>query len=115
MRILLIEDDPDVLAMMEVVLTMELPGAAIASTSDASEAMRIARHECPDVVVLDSGVPGMSTEELAGELKDLLPSGKLVLYSALDRAALDERSKALGLPAFQKGQLRELLGHIRGI
>jgi DNA-binding response OmpR family regulator len=112
-RILVIEDDPDVLEMIQLAFSAELPEAQASYTDDATEAMRIARRDCPDVIVVDSGVPGMTTEELATELRDLLPDSKLLLYSALDRVALDERASALGLPAFRKEQLGKLVAYIR--
>jgi DNA-binding response OmpR family regulator len=112
-KILVVEDDSDVVSMMELALSSDLPDAEATMVDEAHEAVGIAEREQPDFIVLDSGVAGLSTEDLVMRLSAVAPNSRVVLYSAVDRATLEQKSKMLGVPAFPKGSLRGLIEYIR--
>lgn len=64
---LVVEDDPTV---SEVVTKyLERDGFMVTSTADGLEALRIAEHEAPDLVVLDLMLPGIDGHEVFRRLR----------------------------------------------
>jgi CheY-like chemotaxis protein len=56
-RVLLLEDSPDVLYLLQ--LELEYLGYEVDAAADAHEALRAAQQTRPDVIVSDLGMPGM--------------------------------------------------------
>ena len=63
--ILVVEDDPDVLALIEGLLTAE--GFRVSTAGDGLEALTAARRERPDVIVLDLMMPRMNALQFRAE------------------------------------------------
>ncbi len=63
--ILVVEDDPDVLALIEGLLTAE--GFRVATAGDGLEALAVARRERPDLIVLDLMMPRMNALQFRAE------------------------------------------------
>ncbi|HVF74282.1 MAG TPA: response regulator [Acidimicrobiales bacterium] len=83
LRILLVDDEPDILLLLQAMLTAptwEIVGKA----SGGADALRIATAVNPDVAVVDYMMPGMHGMELAQRLKDVHPNCFVVLFSAYD-------------------------------
>lgn len=83
LRILLVDDEPDILLLLQAMLTAptwEIVGKA--ASGDA--ALRIATHMKPDVAVVDYMMPGMHGLEVAERLKKVQPECEVVLFSAYD-------------------------------
>ncbi len=57
-RILVVDDDADILAGMET--TLSQTGAEITTASDGNEAIKQCKEQDPDLVVLDMGLPKRS-------------------------------------------------------
>jgi DNA-binding NarL/FixJ family response regulator len=79
----LVDDDPDVLVMLQAVLTnrtLDVVGLA----GSGEDAVRVAGAIVPDVAVVDYMMPGMNGFETATRLKAVCPDCKIVLFSALD-------------------------------
>ena len=60
--ILVVDDDEPILGLMKNILREFAFQAVTASTG--SEALAIARERCPDLLLLDKNMPGMSGEEV---------------------------------------------------
>src|SRR5690242_9926086 len=56
-RVLLLEDSPDVLYLLQVEL--ECSGYEVEAVMDAGDALRAAKRTRPDIIVSDLGLPGM--------------------------------------------------------
>jgi DNA-binding response OmpR family regulator len=56
-RVLVIEDDPDIRAMMTEALECE--GYDVAQAPDGAEGLRVAREQAPDLILLDLMMPVM--------------------------------------------------------
>lgn len=84
-RILVADDDPEILAMLQTRLAKR--GYKISTASDGHAALELARKERPDVMLLDVMMPGKSGWEVARALKhDAATQGiKIVMVSAMDR------------------------------
>jgi CheY-like chemotaxis protein len=83
LRILLVDDEPDILLLLQAMLTAptwEIVGKAC----DGADALRIATSMAPDVAVVDYMMPGMHGMELAERLKEVDTDCFVVLFSAYD-------------------------------
>jgi DNA-binding response OmpR family regulator len=63
--ILVVEDDPDILKLMEAALGGE--GYRVATAEDGAEALAAARRERPDLIVLDLMLPRMNALQFRAE------------------------------------------------
>ena len=70
-RLLLIDDDPDVLRILEQILKSN--GYALQSTTVVGEALRLLREEHFDAVLCDFWMPGFSGKDFYLYLKEKLP------------------------------------------
>jgi two-component system CheB/CheR fusion protein len=68
-RILLVDDSPDVLETMTLLLEMEQ--AEVVAMSDATQALEIAKRQVFDVVVSDVSMPGMDGHQFIKMLRKL--------------------------------------------
>ena len=60
--VLIVEDDPDIALMMS--LSLGIAGNQVAAVSSGAAALEEMAAACPDVLVLDLGLPGMGGEEV---------------------------------------------------
>src|SRR5438105_266727 len=67
-RILVVDDDPGVGALLVHGLTGE--GFAVSLSCDGAEALEQARVERPDLILLDVDLPGMQGDEVCRRLKN---------------------------------------------
>src|SRR5437588_8786501 len=86
LRVLLVDDDADVLVMLQAVLTSRTIDVVGLATS-GEDAVRVASAIAPDVAVVDYMMPGLTGFETATRLKALRPDCMVVIFSALDLEA----------------------------
>ena len=67
-RILVVEDEPDIAALIGYQLTRA--GFRVETTLNGVEALRAVARDIPDLIVLDRMLPGISGDEVLGRLKD---------------------------------------------
>jgi len=119
-RILVVDDEPQILRFLEPAL--EASGYATLNAGTGREALRLAANAAPDCVILDLGLPDMDGKEVLTKLRAFSKAPVIVL-SARDREA--EKIAALDLGAddyvekpFAIGELlarlRVALRHARG-
>jgi two-component system alkaline phosphatase synthesis response regulator PhoP len=82
-RILVVDDDPEIVAMLNMRLTKR--GYKVTTANDGHEALEIAKKELPDIVLLDVMMPGKSGWEVARALKQdpATHAVKIVMVSAI--------------------------------
>jgi adenylate cyclase len=80
--ILVVDDDPVILRLLEV--NFEMEGFIVRTAGDGREGCDAARAEAPDIIVSDVMMPRMSGIELVAELKgdDATASIPIILLSA---------------------------------
>jgi len=83
LRVLLVDDEPDMLALLGAVVTAQ-SWEVIGRATHGSDAIRVAERIEPDVALVDYRMPGMNGVELAGRLKSLWPHIEIVMFSAMD-------------------------------
>jgi two-component system, cell cycle response regulator DivK len=105
-RILVVEDNPA--NMKLTTLLLHSAGHAVLSAVDAETALRLARGEQPDLILMDIQLPGMdgltATTILKGDpATACIP---VVALSALAMKADEERSQTAGCDAYIAKPLR---------
>jgi len=95
LRVLLVDDDADVLVMLQAVLTSRSLDVVGLATSGA-DAEKVAAAIAPDVAVVDYMMPGMTGLETAARIKALRPQCVVIIFSALpELAAVAEEHPAV--------------------
>jgi CheY-like chemotaxis protein len=85
LRILAVEDEPEVLDVLRAMLTAA--GHTVVTAASAREALELFARETVDVVVTDLGMPGMTGMALAAELKSQRPVPVVLLTGWADELA----------------------------
>lgn len=91
MRILLVDDNPDQLRMLHVLITGL--GHEVRVASSGLSAIEVARSFKPELAFIDLALPTMGGHEVARILKDEFPSARL--YAMTARGGDEEREKSL--------------------
>ncbi len=79
-RILIVDDDPDVLAVMDQALKAE--GAITKCCSDGNSAVALCESEKPELIVLDMMLPKRSGFLVLEHVKNLDNSPKVIMVTA---------------------------------
>jgi CheY-like chemotaxis protein len=87
-KLLLVDDNPMVLNMLEHALT---PFARVASAGDAADALLKAVDDPPELVVCDYRMPGMDGRQLVEKLKSRPATANFSAILMASRADIDER------------------------
>jgi DNA-binding NarL/FixJ family response regulator len=80
--VLLVDDDPDIRNLLEIMLEEDGRFRVAGHASDGAEAVRLAEAELHDVVVLDLQMPGMDGLTALPLLRKCLPDARIVVVSA---------------------------------
>jgi len=95
-RILVVDDEPDVVEVIELTFNLQWSGSEVIAAADGESALKVFQAEQPDVVVLDVGLPGMSGFEVCRRLRAISDVPILMLTV---RGEEMERLKGLELGA----------------
>ena len=111
-RVLVIEDNEDTRDSLRVLL--ELEGHSVATAEDGPQGLTFLLDECPDVAIIDIGLPGLSGFELARRSRRAGYAGQLLALSGhtsdADRAhALRNGFDAYLPKPFDASRLRRLM------
>ncbi|MEW1834677.1 response regulator [Microbacterium sp. NPDC079995] len=95
-RILLIEDDPDVAALVDV--SLEAAGLEFTTVADGDSGLRAALESQPDLIILDWMLPGLSGLDicLAVRSDPRLDATPILMLTAKARPADVERARQAG-------------------
>jgi DNA-binding response OmpR family regulator len=99
-RILVADDDPVILRLLEVNLGLE--GFEVETANRGEDAVERARQIQPDVVILDVMMPGMTGYDVAGRLKEDPSTAAIpiVFLSARTQEEDRVRGRELGVAAY---------------
>ena len=94
--VLLVDDDPVILKLLQV--NFEMEGYDVITASDGVEGLEMARAEQPDIILLDIMMPKMDGLEVTRHLKadENLKSIPIVLLSAKAQASDVQAGKDAG-------------------
>lgn len=71
MKILVVDDEPDVVEVVRVTLKLQWAESEVISAADGEEALEVFQRESPDAVILDLGLPGMGGFEVCRRLREV--------------------------------------------
>ena len=69
MRVLVVDDEPDVRALVGTALEMASPDVVLSEAGDGEEALRVMRQSPPDIVILDLALPSRDGFSVLEELR----------------------------------------------
>jgi DNA-binding response OmpR family regulator len=98
--VLLVDDEPVLLRLLEVNLTMA--GFEVRTAGTGAAALESARTAAPDVVVLDLGLPDMTGWEVLSRLREIggLARTPVLVVSGADRDAAGDPGYASEVHAY---------------
>jgi two-component system response regulator MprA len=114
MRILIVDDDPEILSILRRGLAYE--GYAVEVASNGSEALAAAREKEPDLVILDVMMPGLDGIEVSRRLRQ---AGSVPILMLTARGTVNDRVVGLDSGAddylVKPFALDELLARVRAL
>jgi len=79
-KVLLVDDEPDIIELLKY--NLEREGFTVSSAQNGRDAIKVAKAERPDLIVLDIMMPGMDGVEVCNQLRQL-PEFKRTLITFL--------------------------------
>lgn len=111
-RILIIEDDPALVASLSV--RLKRGGHQVVAEHDGAAGLRSVQRERPDVVLLDLGLPGMRGFKVLHELRELLACPRVIVMTGDQEMELSRLAnygvRALFHKPFDVAELLDELG-----
>ncbi len=88
-KILVIEDDREILEVISVGFEMRWPGVKLVSTRLGREGVELAASENPDIIILDLGLPDVTGFEVLREIRAFSRVPILILTVRSEEADID--------------------------
>lgn len=97
-KILIVDDDPSLQALTK--LRFQKSGFNVLAAGDGNEAVKIAKAEIPDLIILDIILPGIDGTEVAQQLREDERTKKIpiIFLSALEGTEADAVSQSTSGP-----------------
>lgn len=113
MRVLVVEDDPELQWRVARMLTVQ--GSRVVGTSTGEGALALIAQWPVDWVLVDDELPGMSGMQFIEHLRLHYPSASIAMMMSRSDASLRDAAKAMGVRVFlekpiRKEMLQSLLG-----
>ena len=101
MKVLYIDDSPMLIRMVSIYLR-HIPGLELVPAMSGAEGLEKARKEQPDIILLDSEMPGMDGEEALKALKHDMSTSAIpvVIFSQSEEPWLERKMMETGASAF---------------
>ncbi len=95
-EVLVVDDEPNILLSLEFL--MQQAGYKVATAADAERAVELIAEHCPDLILLDISLPGMSGFDLLEQLRQQTGTLNLpvIMLTAHGREVEREKGMALG-------------------
>ncbi|GJQ28890.1 MAG: two-component system response regulator [Phycisphaerae bacterium] len=97
-KVLIVDDDPDVQESMEAAFQSE--GALTQVASDGNEAVRICREEPPDLVILDMMLPKRSGFLVLEKIKGYEDAPAVIMVTANEGKRHEAYASSLGVDRY---------------
>lgn len=85
-KILMIEDDPEIIESVSLAFQMRWPEANLVSTYLGREGIELANREAPDIIILDLGLPDVSGFEVLREIRLFSTVPIIILTATSDKS-----------------------------
>lgn len=95
-HVLVVDDEPNILLSLEFL--MQQAGFSVATAADAEQALEQINRQCPDLLLLDISLPGMSGFDLLERLRadNATQTLPVIMLTAHGREVEKEKGLALG-------------------
>lgn len=115
MRILIVEDEPRIVSLLERGLGAH--GHQVSSASDGEDGLLMAGDEGIDLMILDIGLPGMSGQEVLRRVRARRPDLPALMLTARDDVANKVQALDAGADDYltKPFALEELLARVRAL
>jgi CheY-like chemotaxis protein len=100
LRILIVEDEADIVDMLREVLTVE--GHTVVTAAEGTDGLACFTAEPFDIVLTDLNMPGISGLEMAERIKKLNSSIPVILLTGWDVGLDHDELMAKGIDCFMK-------------
>ena len=97
-HILIADDQPKVRRALRLLLEQELEANVVGEAAEAKDLLAQVAAGCPDLVLLDWGLPGMAAEDLLVAVRGACPTLAVIVLSGQPEA--EENALAAGADAF---------------
>jgi DNA-binding NarL/FixJ family response regulator len=116
-RVLVVDDAANLRELLTLLLDAEDDFVVVGSAADGAQAVERAAELNPDVVLLDLAMPVMDGLQALPELRRLLPTARLVVFSGFEEESLARAALAAGADAYiEKGtSVLQLVSRLRGL
>ncbi len=98
--LLIIDDDPHVLALLQLIIQNLVPAYEIIPLHDAHSALRHLAHRTVPLLITDYLMPGLNGLQLATAVKAISPMTHVILATTYGSAALEQRARAQDVDTF---------------
>ena len=82
LRVILADDQPKVRSALKLVLEQTPESCVVGEVADAETLLTQATVTCPDLVLLDWGLPGLVGDDILASLRDICPHVQLIALSS---------------------------------
>jgi two-component system KDP operon response regulator KdpE len=116
MKILIVEDEPDMTEVISVALTMQWADCQVLVTTEGEKAIDLVEQEHPDLVLLDIALPGMDGYAVCSQLREF-SDVPVIMLTVRDAEADKVRGLELGADDYVTKPFShlELLARIRAV
>ncbi|MBI2855860.1 MAG: response regulator transcription factor [Chloroflexi bacterium] len=116
MKILVIDDDPDVVEVVSLTFEMRWPDAVTVSANDGSSGVDMVEIENPDIIILDIGLPDMDGFEVCREIRRF-SDVPIVMLTVRDKEADVVKGLQLGADDYVTKPFKhiELLARVQAV
>jgi len=116
MRILVVDDEPDVIESVQLGLTLQWREVDVLGAADGETALDVVEREAPDIVLLDIGLPGRDGFDVLRELRQF-SDVPVVMLTARDDAMDKVKGLELGADDYVTKPFNhlELMARVRAV
>jgi CheY-like chemotaxis protein len=116
MRVLIVDDNEDVRGLLRIAFArseIEVVGAA----GDSREALAMAQHDRPNLILLDVNLPEVAGLDLLPMLRERYPQARVVMFSAQIGSQVVETALQRGAMGFiEKGvSMKNVVAHLNAV
>jgi DNA-binding NarL/FixJ family response regulator len=96
LRVLVVDDEPDILDLMTIWLEDDPRCKAVDRAATLQQAMTVAEETCPDAILLDFRVGSHTSVVVLPQLRRICPAARILIHTASRAEADAARVMALG-------------------
>lgn len=79
MKVLLIDDEPDICEVITISFNLRWPDGVVLSANTGKKGIELTRKESPDVIILDIGLPDMDGFQVCEQLREITDAPIMIL------------------------------------